>query len=88
MQNDQCSDPVKPDLLNQVYLRPRARRHMARIKQRGEQLMALAAELDEAVCDEKPPAVLREYVFAIEYVAAELQAICVRFDLDRRNWNI
>lgn len=61
---------------------------MDRIKLRGEQLMALAAELDEAVCEEKPPAVMREYISALEYVAAELQAICVRFELQRKKWEI
>lgn len=50
--------------------------------------MALTAELDEAVCDEKPRAVLREYIFAVEYIAAELQAVCARLETERRQWEI
>lgn len=58
---------------------------MDRVRVSGAQLLALTAELDAAVCDEKPADRLREYIDAIEYIAEELQAICLRYVLAREN---
>ncbi len=84
LQHDRCSDTVKRTLLYQVYLRLDAKQPIDRVLLRSTHLMALAAELDEAVCDEKPCAELREYISAIEYISAEIQSVCVRLDLERR----
>lgn len=87
--NDNHAVLLMPDLLDRIYRWPQTGRYLERIKyqdlikHRGEQLMALVAELDEAVCDEKPHSDLREYLDAIEYIAEELQAICLRYDLRR-----
>lgn len=84
MQDDRCSGPVKHNLLYQVYLHLEAKRPMERVLIRGKHLLALTAELDEAVCDEKPRAEVREYISAIEYIAEEIRTICIRYELERR----
>lgn len=76
MQDDTLSAPVTPAPLDQVYQQVAERRSLDRIQWRGEQLMTLVAELDEAVCDGKPHVVLREYIFAIEYIVEQLQTVC------------
>ena len=86
--NDRNTKSVTIDLLGQAYQRPKIRSPMARIAVRSDQLIELASRMDEAVCNEQPSDELREYIAIVEYIAAEIEAICARHEQKRRKWNL
>lgn len=88
MPDDRSAQPLRNDQLHQAYQRPAVKQPMAHVALRSRQLLALTAELDEAVCSRQPRNELREYISAIEFIAAELEAVCVRIELERKKWEI
>jgi len=81
---DRNTKPVTTNLLNQAYQRPETGRPMERVAVRSDQLMGLASEMDEAVCNKRSSDELREYIAVVEYIAAEIQAICARHEQEGR----
>ncbi len=82
--DDRNTRLVTTNLLNQAYQRPETGRPMERVAVRSDQLMELASEMDEVVCNKRPGNELREYIAVVEYIAAEIQAICARHEQERR----